>query len=49
MVVFCHSCVIDTAVAKIGDFVVDFLREFQAMFKKTLALFKFNVLYREFE
>jgi hypothetical protein len=25
---FCHSGVIDTAVTKIGDFIVDLLREF---------------------
>jgi hypothetical protein len=27
---------IDTAVTKIGDFIVDFLREFETIFKKTL-------------
>jgi hypothetical protein len=32
-----QSGVIDTAVNKIGDFVVDFLREFEAIFKKGLA------------
>jgi hypothetical protein len=32
----CHSSVTDTAVTKIGDFVADFLREFEAMLKKAL-------------
>jgi hypothetical protein len=31
---FCRSGIIDTAVTKIGDFIVDFLREFEAIFKK---------------
>jgi hypothetical protein len=31
---FCHSGAIDTAVTKIGDFIVDFLREFEAIFIK---------------
>jgi hypothetical protein len=34
------SCTIpinDTAVTKIGDFIVDFLREFEATFKKALT------------
>jgi hypothetical protein len=30
---FCHSCVIDTAVMKIGDVIVNFLQEFEAIFK----------------
>jgi hypothetical protein len=29
-----HSGVIDTAVMKIGDFIVDFLSELEAIFKK---------------
>jgi hypothetical protein len=34
----CHSCLIDTTVTKIGDFIVDFLREFEAaIFKKDLT------------
>jgi hypothetical protein len=28
---------IDTAVTKIGDFIVDFLRKFEAIFKKALT------------
>jgi hypothetical protein len=32
-----HSGVNDTAVLKIGDFIVDFLREFEAIFKKALT------------
>jgi hypothetical protein len=35
MIVLYHSCVIDTT--KIADFIVDFLREFEAIFKKALA------------
>jgi hypothetical protein len=31
---FCHSGVTDTAVTEIGDFTVEFLREFKAIFKK---------------
>jgi hypothetical protein len=31
---FCRSGVIDTTVAKIGDFIVDFLCAFEAIFKK---------------
>jgi hypothetical protein len=31
---FFQSGVIDTAVTKIVDFIVDFLREFEAIFKK---------------
>jgi hypothetical protein len=34
---FCHSGLIDTAMPKIGDFIVDFLREFEAIFKKALT------------
>jgi hypothetical protein len=34
---FCHSSVIDTAVTKIGDFIVDFHHEFEAIFKKAFA------------
>jgi hypothetical protein len=34
---FYHSDVIDTAVTKIGDFIVDFIREFETIFKKTLT------------
>jgi hypothetical protein len=34
---FCYIGIIDTAVTKIGDFVVDFLREFEAIFKKALT------------
>jgi hypothetical protein len=34
---FCHSGVIDTTVKKIGDFKVNFLREFEAIFKKALT------------
>jgi hypothetical protein len=33
MIVFGHRDVIDTAVHKIGDFVVDFLRELEAIFE----------------
>jgi hypothetical protein len=33
--VFGHSGVIDTAVHKIGEFVVEYLRKFEAIFKKT--------------
>jgi hypothetical protein len=32
-----HSGVIDTTVPNIGDFIVYFLREFEAIFKKVLA------------
>jgi hypothetical protein len=32
-----HSGVIDTAVTKIGDFIVDFLRESEDIFKKVLT------------
>jgi hypothetical protein len=35
--VFSHNGVIDTAVAKIGDFIVYFLCEFNAIFKKALT------------
>jgi hypothetical protein len=31
---FCPKGVIDTAVTKIGDFIVDFLHDFEAIFKK---------------
>jgi hypothetical protein len=34
---FRHSGVNETAVTKIGDFIVDFLREFEAIFKKALT------------
>jgi hypothetical protein len=34
---FCHSSVIDTTLTKIGEFIVDFLREFEAKFKKALT------------
>jgi hypothetical protein len=34
---FCHSGVIDTAVTKVGDFIVDFCREFGNIFKKALT------------
>jgi hypothetical protein len=34
---FCHSGVIDTTVMKISDFIVDFLCEFKAIFKKALT------------
>jgi hypothetical protein len=34
---FCHSGGNDTAVTKIGDFVVDFLRELESIFKKALT------------
>jgi hypothetical protein len=37
---FCHSGVIDTAVTKIVDFIVDFLREFEAIFKKALPVYQ---------
>jgi hypothetical protein len=32
-----HSGVIDSAVTKSGDFIVDFLGEFEAIFKKALT------------
>jgi hypothetical protein len=35
--VFCYSGVIDTAVMQRGDFIVDCLREFEAIFKKALS------------
>jgi hypothetical protein len=35
--VFCHSGLIDTAVMKIGNFIVYFVREFEAIFKKALT------------
>jgi hypothetical protein len=31
---FLYSGVIDTAVTEFGDFIVDFLREFEAIFEK---------------
>jgi hypothetical protein len=36
MNVFGQSGVIDIAVHKIGDFLVEYLREFEAIFKKAL-------------
>jgi hypothetical protein len=41
-IVFCHSCVIDTAVTKVVDFVVDFLREFEAIFKRHVLTHRFR-------
>jgi hypothetical protein len=35
--IFCHSGVIDTAVTKIGEFIVEFFSEFEAIFKKVLT------------
>jgi hypothetical protein len=37
-IVLGHSGIIDTAVAKIGDFIVEYLRKFAAICKKTLTL-----------
>jgi hypothetical protein len=36
MIVLGYSGVIDTAVTKIGDFIVEHLRELKAIFKKAL-------------
>jgi hypothetical protein len=36
-IVFCHSGVIDIDVTNIGDFIVDFLHEFEAILKKALT------------
>jgi hypothetical protein len=36
-IVFSRSGFIDTAVTKIGDFVVDFVGEYEAIFKKVLT------------
>jgi hypothetical protein len=38
MIVFGHSGVIDTTVTKNDDYVVNYLREFEAIFKKALTL-----------
>jgi hypothetical protein len=35
-IVFGHTSVIDTCLHKIGDFIVEYLREFEAIFKKAL-------------
>jgi hypothetical protein len=34
---FCHSSVIETAMTKIGNFIVNFLRQFKAILKKALT------------
>jgi hypothetical protein len=36
-IVFCYSSVIDTAVTKIGDFIVDFLRDSKPYSKEALT------------